>query len=52
LWAYRTAYKGTTEFSPFQLVYGQEAILPIEFEIPILRIAIENKLGDVESLEA
>ena len=52
LWAYRTAYKGTTGFSPFQLVYGQEAILPIEFEIPSLRVAIENKLGDEESLRA
>ena len=30
LWAYRTAYKVTTKFTPFQLVYGQEALLPIE----------------------
>jgi transposase InsO family protein len=36
LWAYCTAYKVTTQFTPFQLVYGQEAILPIEFEIPSL----------------
>jgi len=35
---------------PFQLVYGQEALLPIEFEIPSLKVAIENKLGDEESL--
>lgn len=51
LWAYRTAYKGTTGFTPFQLVYGQEAILPIEFEIPSLRVAIQNQLGDHESLQ-
>jgi transposase InsO family protein len=51
LWAYRTAYKVTTQFTPFQLVYGQEAILPIEFEIPSLRIAIENRLGEDESLK-
>jgi len=31
LWAYRTAHKVTTKHTPFQLVYGQEAILPIEF---------------------
>lgn len=35
LWAYRT---GTT---PFQLVYDQNAILPIEFLVPTLRVAKE-----------
>ena len=52
LWAYRTAYKVTTKFTPFQLVYGQEAILPIELELPSLRIAINERLGLIESLEA
>lgn len=33
----------------FQLMYGQEAVVPIEFMVPSLRIAIENKLGDMES---
>jgi transposase InsO family protein len=51
LWAYRIAYKVTTQFTPFQLVYGQEAILPIEFELPSLRVAINNQLGDPESLQ-
>jgi hypothetical protein len=50
LWAYRTAYKVTTKFTPFQLVYGQEAILPIELELPSLRIALEERLDDSESL--
>jgi hypothetical protein len=36
LWAYRTSVKSTTGFTPFQLVYGVEAILPIECEIPSL----------------
>jgi transposase InsO family protein len=51
LWAYRTAYKVTTQSTPFQLVYGTEAILPIELEIPSLRIAIRDRLGDTESLQ-
>jgi hypothetical protein len=51
LWAYRTAYKVTTKFTPFQLVYGQEAILPIELELPSLRIALEERLDDSESLQ-
>jgi hypothetical protein len=41
LWAYRTSVKSATEFTPFQLVYGLEAILPIECEIPSLKLAVE-----------
>ncbi|KAL3681519.1 hypothetical protein R1sor_024475 [Riccia sorocarpa] len=37
LWAYRTTYKVTTGHTPFQLVYGQEVILPVEFLIPTLQ---------------
>ncbi|KAL3690616.1 hypothetical protein R1sor_016925 [Riccia sorocarpa] len=38
LWAYRTTFKTTTGQTPFQLVYGQEAILPIEFMLPTLKV--------------
>ena len=41
LWAYRTCVKTATGFSPFQLVHGVEAVLPIECEIPSLKLAIE-----------
>ena len=51
LWAYRTAYKVTTKFTPFQLVYGQEAILQVELELPSLRIVIDVRLSDEESLQ-
>ena len=51
LWAYRIAYKVTTNAMPFQLVYGHKAILPIELEVPSLRIAIEYRLGDIDSLQ-
>ena len=51
LWAYRTAYKVMTGHTPFQLMFGQEAVVPAEFMIPSLRIALENKLDDVESLQ-
>jgi hypothetical protein len=46
LWAYRWSYKVTTRATPFSLVYGIEAILPIEFEIPSLRIAINERLDE------
>jgi len=41
LWAYRTSVKTSTSFTPFQLVYALEAVLPIECEIPSLKLAVE-----------
>jgi hypothetical protein len=41
LWAYRTSLKSATRFTHFQLVYGIEAILPIECEIPSLKLVVE-----------
>ena len=41
LWAYRTSAKTTMGFTPFHLVYGLEAIFPIECEIPSLRLTVE-----------
>jgi hypothetical protein len=41
LWAYRTSIKTATGFSPFQLVYGMEAVFPIECQIPSLKLAVE-----------
>ena len=41
LWAYRTSVKTSTGFTPLQLVYSLEAVLPIECEIPSLQMAIE-----------
>jgi hypothetical protein len=60
LWAYRTAVKTATSFTPFHLVHGVEATLPIECEIPTLRTAIEllpdtapmeQRLLNLESLD-
>ena len=52
LWAYRTVHKVTTQFIPFQLVYGQEAILPIEFDLSSLPIVIDNQSEEADSLQA
>ena len=41
LWAYRTAVKTTTGFSPYQLVHGVDSILIVECEIPSLKLVIE-----------
>ena len=31
LWAYKSAYKVTTKHTPFSLVFGMEALLPLTF---------------------
>ena len=50
LWAYRTTVKNAAGFSPYHLVHGVESILPVECEIPYLKLAIEL-LPDTASLE-
>ena len=51
LWAYRTMFKVTIQATPFSLVYGIEATLPIEFEVESLRVAVVTRLNDSESLK-
>ena len=39
LWDYRTSCKKLTGEIPFNIVYGQEVVMPIEYIVPILSIA-------------
>ena len=41
LWAYRTTWKNTTCFSPYEMVYGKQILLPIEFQISTYILAVE-----------
>jgi hypothetical protein len=49
LWAYQISVKTSTGFSPFQLIYGLEAVFPIECQIPSLNLEVEL-LPDTSSL--
>ena len=51
LWAYRTTWRNTTGFSPYELVYGKSVVFPMEFEIKTLRttLAVNLYLTDVQT---
>ena len=44
LWAYRTTQRTSTQATPYLLVYGVEAVSPLERLIPSLRIVIQYDL--------
>ncbi|KAA3487092.1 RNA-directed DNA polymerase (Reverse transcriptase) [Gossypium australe] len=52
LYAYRTSVRTSTGATPFSLVYGMEAVLPIEVEIPSLRVLSEVKLDEAKWIQA
>ena len=45
LWAHRISRHGATKVTPFELVYGQEAVLPVEVNLAALRFAKQNDLS-------
>ena len=51
LWAYQTSVRNATGFTHFQLVYGLEAILPIQCKISSLKLMIDL-LPDTSKEEA
>ena len=45
LWAHRISRHRATRVTPFELVYGQEAVLPAEVNLAALRFARQNDLS-------
>ncbi|PKI48637.1 hypothetical protein CRG98_030965 [Punica granatum] len=46
--AYRTSIRLSTGATPYSLVYGMEAVLPVEVEIPSMRVLAKSKLKEAE----
>lgn len=51
LWAYRTTHRTPTGVTPYSLVYGVEAVLPLEREIPSLRMAVQEGLTTEDNVK-
>ncbi|XP_019070247.1 uncharacterized protein [Solanum lycopersicum] len=48
-WAYRTTYRTPTQATPYSLAFGGETVLPLERQIPSLRLAIKEGLTEEEN---
>jgi len=48
LHGYRTIVHTSTRATHFSLVYGMEAVLSVEVEIPSFRVLMEAKLEEAE----
>jgi hypothetical protein len=49
VWAYRSTTHTSSGLTPYSLVYGGKAVLPLEVQITSLRVAIHEKLTDDEA---
>ena len=48
LWAYRTSFRTSTGATPYSLVYGMEAMLPVEIEMGSLRVSLEQQIPEAD----
>ena len=52
LWGYITSIRSSTGAIPYSLVYGMEAVLPIEMGVRSLRTVLESEIPEVDSLQS
>lgn len=48
LYAYRTTIRMSIEATHYSLVYGMEVFIPVEIEIPLLKVLIEDQLEELK----
>eukprot|EP00253_Pinus_taeda_P008978 PITA_08978 len=51
LWAYRMRCKKSTGQTPFRIVYGLKEVMPMEYIVPSLHIAVLTGMMDHKALE-
>jgi hypothetical protein len=51
LWAHKISRHRATKVTPFKLVYGHEAVLPVEIGLQSLRVTRQGSLSAIEYLE-
>ena len=52
LWAYRTSKRSSIGTTPYALVYGHDAVLPVEIGIKSLRVKNQNDLTNCQYQQA
>ena len=50
VFAYNSAYKNSTGQTPYFLCFGQRSLVPVELEVPTLRVTLLERLPDSLSL--
>ena len=48
LWDYRTFFRTSIGATPYSLVYGMEAVLPVVIEMGSLRVALEQQISEAK----
>ncbi|XP_015970756.1 uncharacterized protein LOC107494212 [Arachis duranensis] len=48
LWAYRNSPRGSTRTTPYKLVYGHDAVLPININLQSIRVARQDEIPVVD----
>ncbi|XP_015950042.1 uncharacterized protein LOC107474911 [Arachis duranensis] len=48
LWAYRTTPQSATRETPFRLVYGVEAMIPVEISKQSPRVILHDEVGNIQ----
>ncbi|XP_070029624.1 uncharacterized protein [Nicotiana sylvestris] len=49
LWAYSMTHRTPTQATPYSLVYRVEVVLPLEHQIPSLRLAIQERITNEQN---
>ena len=52
LWAYQTSFLTSIGATPYSLVYGMDAVLPVEIEMGSLRVALEQQISEADWAQA